>query len=220
VEELFIGNMENVFEIILSEIKKFLNEDDYRGEHSAPSSEDSPMYDLSNTYPDDIYSNDAARRYKHYGDSRDNQAIHIIQSARNKPNKQIKIFRAVPDINFNIKSKLKPLYDIIKYYNKWKFFPLKNQIVYSLEDKYGNLEYDEMQKQIINDIQTQIQALESQTNKGLGINNGDWVTISRDYAKEHGDGNLKNYKIISKTVSARNLYTDGNDIFEWGYYKN
>jgi hypothetical protein len=207
-----------ILEIIENEIKSFLIENDYRGEHSAPSSEDSPMYDLSGTYPDDIYSGDAARAYKHYGDSRDNQAIYTIQSARNKPNKQIKIYRAVPDININIKSKLKPLYDIINYYNKWNFFPLKNQIVYSLEDKYGDLEYNERQKQVINDLKTQIQALESQINKGLTINNGDWVTISRDYAKEHGDGNLKNYKIISKTVPARNLYSDGNDIFEWGYY--
>ena len=207
--------------IINNEINKFLNENDYRGEHQAPDVNDSPMYDLTNTYPDDIYGYDAARLYAHYGDNRDSEAINIIQSARNKPNKSIKIYRAVPDINIDIKSKLKPLYDIIKYYNKWNFFPLKNQIVYSLEDKYKDLEYDERKKQVINDIQTQIQTLEIQISKRLTINNGNWVTINRDYAKQHAESNINGqYEIVSKTVSAQNLYTDGNSIFEWGYYKN
>lgn len=143
--------MRSISEIIIDEINRFLNED-YRGDHIAPSVDDAPMYDLTDTYSDDIYGMDAARMYKHYGDYRDNQAINIIQSARNKPNQQIKIYRAVPDINHD-------------------------------------------------------------------INNGDWITIDRNYAKEHGESNLNGrYKIVSKTVPARHLYTDGNDIFEWGYY--
>lgn len=209
-----------ILEIIENEIKSFLNENDYRGEHSAPSPEDSPMHDLSDTYPEDIYGNDAARRYKHYDDWRDNQAIHIIQSARNKPNKPIKIYRAVPDINYEIKTKMKPLLDIYNYYQKWNRFPMKNEIVYGLQDKYGidNHNYDEQQELMLRDLQKQITELQTQQQKNIGINSGDWVTISRDYAKEHGEGNLKNYKIVSKTVPAKNLFTDGNDIFEWGYY--
>ena len=142
--------------IINNEINKFLNENDYRGEHQAPDVNDSPMYDLTNTYPDDIYSYDAARLYAIYGDNRDSEAINIIQSARNKPNKLIKIYRAVPIMDEN-----------------------------------------------------------------LTINNGDWVTINRDYAKQHAESNIDGqYEIVSKTVPAQNLYTDGNSIFEWGYYKN
>jgi len=50
------------------------------------------------------------------------------------------------------------------------------------------------------------------------INVGDWVTTSRAYAKEHGVSNLKNkYKIITKSVFARDLYTEGNSLAEWGY---
>jgi hypothetical protein len=50
------------------------------------------------------------------------------------------------------------------------------------------------------------------------INPGDWVAISRRYATDHGKSNLRNqYKIISKTVFARDLFTDGNSISEWGY---
>ena len=101
--------MNKIFKIIDEEINKFLNENDYQGEHQAPDADDAPMHDLTDTYSDDIYGMDAARMYKHYDDWRDGQAINIIQSARNKPNKQIRVYRAVPDLNFEIKSKLKPL---------------------------------------------------------------------------------------------------------------
>jgi len=51
------------------------------------------------------------------------------------------------------------------------------------------------------------------------INPGDWVTTVRSYAKEHGESNLNNdFKIIKKTVYARDLYTEGNSLEEWGYY--
>ena len=53
---------------------------------------------------------------------------------------------------------------------------------------------------------------------GASINKGDWVAITRSYAKEHGEDHLNNnFKIISKVVSARDLFTDGNSIQEWGY---
>jgi len=48
---------------------------------------------------------------------------------------------------------------------------------------------------------------------------GDWVTPARGYAKEHGEDNIAGpYKIISKMVHARDLFTDGNSILEWGYH--
>lgn len=50
------------------------------------------------------------------------------------------------------------------------------------------------------------------------INKWDWVTQSRRYAHDHGRSNLGGkYKIISKTVFARDIHTDGNSIHEWGY---
>jgi hypothetical protein len=53
---------------------------------------------------------------------------------------------------------------------------------------------------------------------GNTFNAGDWVTITRDYAKEHGESTLEgDYKIIKKTVSARDLFTEANSIHEWGY---
>jgi hypothetical protein len=50
------------------------------------------------------------------------------------------------------------------------------------------------------------------------INPGDWVTLTRSYAKEHGQANLNdNFKIVSKMVLASDIYTEGNSLEEWGY---
>jgi hypothetical protein len=50
------------------------------------------------------------------------------------------------------------------------------------------------------------------------INAGDWVTLSKDYAKTHGESALMgNYKIISKKVKAKDLWTNADSIHEFGY---
>jgi len=50
------------------------------------------------------------------------------------------------------------------------------------------------------------------------INRGDWVAITKEYAKHHGDSVLRgDYKIITKKVKARDIYTNGDSIQEWGY---
>jgi len=51
------------------------------------------------------------------------------------------------------------------------------------------------------------------------INTGDWVTLSKDYAKNHGESVLDNdYKIISKKVKAKDLWTNADSIHEFGYW--
>lgn len=55
-------------------------------------------------------------------------------------------------------------------------------------------------------------------NVGEEINPGDWVTPSRTYAMQHGESSLRgDYKILSKTVPASHLYTEGNSLSEFGY---
>ena len=50
------------------------------------------------------------------------------------------------------------------------------------------------------------------------VNQGDWVTTSRKYAKQHGESALNgDYKIVSKKVRAKDIFTKGDSIFEWGY---
>ena len=52
-----------------------------------------------------------------------------------------------------------------------------------------------------------------------GIKPGDWVTTVRSYAKEHGESNIRDgYKIVSKLVSAKDIYTSGDSWLEWGYH--
>ena len=50
------------------------------------------------------------------------------------------------------------------------------------------------------------------------INHGDWVAISKEYAEVHkktqGDSS---WHIISMDVPATSIYTEGNDLAEWGY---
>lgn len=50
------------------------------------------------------------------------------------------------------------------------------------------------------------------------VRNGDWVSLSESYVKQHGEYALNGeYRIMKENVPARNLYWDGNDINEWGY---
>lgn len=50
------------------------------------------------------------------------------------------------------------------------------------------------------------------------INAGDWVSLTHAYAHDHGKSNLNNeYKLISKLVSARDIWTEANSLHEWGY---
>jgi hypothetical protein len=52
--------------------------------------------------------------------------------------------------------------------------------------------------------------------KSNTINPGDWVTASKEYAAQHGRG-LGKYKVLTKIVPAKTLFTNGDSIHEWGY---
>ncbi len=48
------------------------------------------------------------------------------------------------------------------------------------------------------------------------INASDWVTTTREYAKDHMEGE-EGWHILSKKVKAKDIATDGNSIHEFGY---
>ena len=51
------------------------------------------------------------------------------------------------------------------------------------------------------------------------INPGDWVTITPDYAKYHGEGPLEgDYKILKQKVPAKSIWTNADSIHEYGYW--
>lgn len=53
--------------------------------------------------------------------------------------------------------------------------------------------------------------------KGIkDINQGDWVTATKEYAEQHAKYD-PSYVVISKKVKARDIATDGNSIHEFGY---
>ena len=195
---------------------------DYKGSHMAPMKGDSsaPLHDLAQIYPDDIYSNKAAQYYGHYGDGRDFEAVRLMQAAKGRPNMPVTMYRAVPDATADVSKEIKALNKTIAYRDQFGFFPMKDDLSASFVSKYENsgLPYDEIQAKTYQDMLDKVESLSSTLKKPLPINNGDWVTLSKAYAKEHGEGALNGkYKIVSKKVPARKLFTDGNSIQEFGY---
>ncbi len=54
--------------------------------------------------------------------------------------------------------------------------------------------------------------------KDTRLRNGDWVTQTAEYAREHGESELEgDYRIISQKVPAKHLYANGDSIHELGY---
>lgn len=50
------------------------------------------------------------------------------------------------------------------------------------------------------------------------INPGDWISLSEDYARLHGNSRFgDNYNVISSQVPAREVYTSGDSLQEWGW---
>ncbi len=58
--------------------------------------------------------------------------------------------------------------------------------------------------------------------KDDGINPGDWVTVNRQYAEQHaestGSFDEEKFCIVSKSVPAREVFTNGDSIHEAGYW--
>ena len=201
----------------LSNILFESGETDYRGEHSAPGSDDAPMWDVvaKGVYPEDFYSLDGARYYgDNAGNPSDQAVVALIKSVRNKPAARVKIYRAVPK-ELGLQEQIDELIAEKKYILKYGKLP--HGVITPLDrSKYYNHISD-----IIDSLQSRIDAGEKDKTGIEKINSGDWVTIYRPYAKEHGMSSLRGkYKILSMTVPAKNLFTDGNSIYEWGYIEN
>ena len=201
--------------ISMIKLKSLIESDEYRGEHSASDKSSGTSMDLADQiWPTDIYSNDAARLYgDHSSDYNDNESISVIQSVRNKPNSLVTVYRAVPDINHEMSKKIKEYFYILNYIRRFGFPPLNNDVVHKAREEIG---WDN--NKLILHFEKKVEELQPSLKPNISINNGDWVTVNKRYAIEHGRNVLLGkYKIISKTVKAKHLYTDANSIHEWGY---
>ncbi len=106
----------------------------------------------------------------------------------------------------------------------------KDNIRDSLEEQF-RMNHDRNREESVAAIRQALQEIEQGKNptvtiyravpkslKEGSVRNGDWVTLSEAYAKQHGRHALNgDYRIMKENVPAANLYWDGNDINEWGY---
>ena len=207
VERINLKAVEKLLGFPLAKKRRIKEDEDYRGEHTAPYNNgyDRPLHDLTGIYPDDIYSSNATRLYSS-GEPYDSASISTMQGARGRPNQSIKIYRAVPHEMSND--------ELIKKYEKEKAQMLKTGrlptgVAGYTKSQYYDFVSDELQRLADEPVTAATK---------IGINSGDWVSISKQYAIDHGRSNLGNkFKVITKTVKAKDLYTDGNSIHEWGY---
>lgn len=127
----------------------------YKDQHTAPTRDKdgtTSIDNLTEIYPKDIYSKDAARLYGHGEKAKDDIAMYLLRKIKGNPDAKVTIYRSIPE-----------------------------------------------------DIDAD-------------INPGDWVTITKAYAKEHGDARFDGkYKLLEKEVKASDIITDGNSIHEQGY---
>ncbi len=186
-------------------------QEDYHGQHRAPTKEENaPLWDVTQNgiYPEDIYSPKAV---SYYGDRSteysDAESIQIIQSARNKPNMKIKIYRAIPKVLSNEEK-------IAQYENDKRYILKTGKLPPRVTNWANKSEYYDFISEEIERLKKLPQVQEPK----ITINRGDWVSINKQYAVVHGRSNLNDSaRILSKTVSAKDLFTDGNSIHEWGY---
>ena len=167
----------------------------YRGQHTAPGPDfGAPLHNLSQIYPDDIYSSKAAQYYGH-SVPYDQKAALIMQQYKNKPDATVTIYRAVPK-QISVSEKLAEVEKQMAAYMKRGTLP-KDAENYSSGSKWYDNAYEMREK---------LRQMPNETPQGISdINAGDWVTLTRDYAKEHGESALRGqYKIISKNLIFKN----------------
>ena len=189
-----------------------VNPKDYQGLHTPPMKDSgAPLHDLTGggkVYPDDVYGPNGLRYYGSGDDALDREAYSIAMAAKDRPDMPVKMYRAVP-YEATVAEQIAEL-------EKGKAQVLRRGIMpNSAQGQFKNSSewYEWAGKEI-----DRLKSLPETPIEKLGINHGDWVTTSRNYAKGHGEGALQGkYKILSKTVPARKLYTNGDSWAEYGY---
>jgi hypothetical protein len=185
--------------------------DEYRGSHTAPGPDfGAPLHDLTGggqMYPADVYSSKAAQYYGG-GVPYDQKAFSIAQQFKDKPDAFVTIYRAVPKEMSN-SEKLEKIEKEMAAYMRRGTLP-QDAENYSSGSKWYDAAYDMRE--------TLRKMPDEPTNEISKINPGDWVTLTREYAKEHGESALRGkYKILSQKVRAKDVWTNADSIHEFGY---
>jgi len=173
--------------------------DDYAGEHRPTGPEEgAPLHDLTGggvVYPDDVYSSKGVLYYGTGDGVLDRQAFAIANRMKGRPNAKVTVYRAVP------MGSTERLADIE--------YRMKRILKRGSRDPG---EYDRLATE-----RDQFRAASAE--EARRINPGDWVTITKQYAKDHGESALRGeYTLLSAKVKASDIFTNGDSIHEWGYW--
>ena len=198
-------------EIPVAYVSKKNISEDYKGEHQASGKEGAPLHDLTHNgvYPKDVYSSKGVQYYGDGGEF-DRAAFAFVQAYHNNPNRKIKIYRAVP----YQQTKEDLLAALQKAQALWLKRAKPSPDFESEFQKLGAKKYYEW----LGTEEEKLKKSDKKVENISEINPGDWITIVRNYAVSHGRAHLKNkYRVLSKTVKAKEIWTGGDSILEWGY---
>jgi len=185
---------------------------DYQGLHQPIGKEGgAPLHDLTGSgtvYPDDVYSANGPRYYGTGEDVMDTQSFALANSVKGKPNATVTIYRAVP-YEKQPSERAALLEQQMRAYLRRGAVPDGGGLAPAGSGPWYDRAATELER---------LRAMQDVPSQRAQINPGDWVTINRSYAKQHGESTLEgNYKILSKKVRARDIFTNGDSIHEWGY---
>lgn len=203
---------------ILGIIKKAGSPSAYQGGHKPPGVDAAPLHDLTGggrIYPDDVYTHGA----QYYGTPDESGLFYMANKMRGRPNAQVTIYRAVPYE--------KTPSEMISELEKQRALYLKRGIMpaeelsTAAERRAGfNANQEKWYDKVSREIE-ELKAMPVKEPEVFDINPGDWVALDRKYAKQHGESALGGkYKIVSKKVKAKDLFTNGDSIQEWGWWPN
>lgn len=193
---------------------------DYQMEHR-PAGRDggAPAHDLTVLYPADVYGPRGRELYSSGLDGLDSEALSILHRVRGKPSRPVTIYRAVPKTLTNeerIEGLLAEQRHMLKHgTTSSKLNEFTSTSGWGPPGKRSGY-YDRIAA-LVEDLRSK-PPTEKPSRALSSIQPGDWVTITRGYAIMHGKGNLRGrYRVLSKTVKASDIFTDGNSLQEWGY---
>jgi len=157
-------------------------------------------------YPDDVYGPNAVRYYGTGEEALDRQSFALSQRFKGKPNATVTVYRAVPD-------ELVPSARIARLEREKAYILKHGKVPPGAQTRLSRADYYDRITTELEQLKTSATAV-----KAPDITAGDWVTINRAYAKQHGDNTLRGeYAILSTKVRAKDLFTNGDSIHEWGY---
>jgi len=188
-------------------------QEQYRGGHEAPDkTSGAPIHNMLDFYPEDFYDWDGYKKYPD-GCDYDQKSHNILRYVRNRPNARVKIYRSIPHLEI---PDPKDMYAYLMKHGE-KAFEKK----YRISDEEFRAKYPESPElkwaQGVGVYWAFPESFNIEKPK-YTINPGDWVTLTKEYAKQHGESNLNNkYKIVSKTVPAKHIYTTADSLHEFGY---